>query len=211
MATLKDIRAERRLVKYAVKGDKRSLETLITKYIDFCYSVAMIFLEDDKLSKKAVESTLEKVYNDIDKLYDIKGFRVWLYDILKGEISKIEPKGTIVDTGQNINYEGEYNSSVINYYTFNKIEPEEINESEQLLLLIRDLSKEEKELIVLVDYEGMTVSDAAILTDKPIEEVRNILYSAKKSLIKGIAQNKINSINIDKKKEEIYGIDQHGL
>lgn len=209
MATLKDIRAERRLVKYAVKGDKRSLEGLITKYIDFCYSVAMIFLEDDKLSKKAVESTLEKVYNEIDKLYDVRGFRVWLYDILKTEISKIEPKGNVLNTGQNIN--NEYNSNVINYYTLNKIEPEQMQESEHLLSLIRGLSKEEKELIVLIDYEGMTVSDAAILTDKPIEEVRKTLFSAKKTLVKGLAQNKINSINIDKKKEEIYGIDQHGL
>jgi RNA polymerase sigma-70 factor (ECF subfamily) len=209
MATLKDIRAERKLVKYAIKGDKRSLEKLITRYIDFCYSVSIIFLEDDKLAKKALESALEIVYTEISNLYDPKGFRVWLYDILKNEISKIEPKGNLIDTGQN--FGAEFNSNIINYYTLNKIQPDEITESEELLSLIRKLPKEEKELIVLIDYEGMTVSDTAILTDKPINEVRQKLSKAKKSLIRGLAQNKLNKITIDQKREEIYGIDQYGL
>ncbi|MFN8575768.1 MAG: sigma-70 family RNA polymerase sigma factor [Candidatus Sericytochromatia bacterium] len=209
MATLKDIRAERRLVKYAMKGDKRSLEMLITKYIDFCYSVAIIFLHDDKLAKIAVESTLEKVYSEMDSLYDAKGFKVWLYDILKAEITKVEPKGTLLNTGHKL--DKEFNSKVINYFTLNKIQPEEMEESENLLSLIRNLPKDEKELIVLIDYEGMTISDTAILTDTPINEVRQKLYRTKKALVKGLAQSKLNKISIDNKKEEIYGIDQHGM
>lgn len=209
MATLKDIRAERTLVKYAVKGDKRSLEKLITRYIDFCYSVAMIFLEDDKLSKRALEATLEKAYNDIENLYDSKGFRVWLYDILKNEITKLRSVGTVVDTGQNIDME--FNGNKINYYTLNKINPEDVEESETLLNLIRKLPDLQKELIVLIDYEGMTCSDAAILTDKPLDEVRRELYLAKKSLIKGLAKHKIDKLPIDSKREEIYGIDQYGM
>lgn len=209
MATLKDIRAERRLVKYAMKGDKRSLEMLITKYIDFCYSVAIIFLHDDKLAKIAVESTLEKVYSEMDSLYEAKGFKVWLYDILKAEITKVEPKRTLLNTGHEL--DKEFNSKVINYFTLNKIQPEEMEESENLLSLIRNLPKDEKELIVLIDYEGMTISDTAILTDTPINEVRQKLYRTKKALVKGLAQSKLNKISIDNKKEEIYGIDQHGM
>lgn len=209
MATLKEIRAERRLVKYAVKGDKRSLERLITKYIDFSYSIAMIFLEDDKLSKLALEQTLGKVYTDIEDLYDPKGFRVWLYDILKKEIESIRQKGKIVDTGQNLDLS--FNESKINYYTLNKVLPADMGESEHLLGLVRSLPDDQKEILVLIDFEGMTFTDTAILTDRPLDEVRKTLYSAKKALIKGLAKYTVEKINLDQTKEEIHGIDQYGM
>lgn len=209
MATLKEIRSERRFVKYAVKGDKRSLERLITRYIDFCYSIAMIFLEDDRLSKKALENTLEKVYNEIENLYDPKGFRVWIYDLLKKEIATLKQKGTVVETGQNI--DSNFNGNKINYYTLNKIVPEDVEESEVLLTVIRNLSEDQKELIVLIDFEGMTLSDAAILTDTSLQEVRQLLFLAKKNIIKGLAQYKVDNLPPDLRKEEIYDINQHGM
>lgn len=209
MATLKEIRAERRFVKYAVRGDKRSLERLITRYIDFSYSIAMIFLEDDKLSKKALENTLEKVYKEIENLYDPKGFRVWLYDVLKDEIAKLKPKGEMVDTG--IHFDKTFEEKKINYFTLNKMLPEDVEESENLLELIRSLPDDQKELIALIDFEGMTCSDAAILTDKPLQDVRRTLFTAKQSIIKGLAQIKINKLPTDLKKEEIYDINQPGM
>src|SRR5437762_8113854 len=92
MATLKELNKELRLVKHAIKGDRRALEKLIIKYINFCYSISITLLESDSSAKHVLENTLTYVYNNITELYDPRGFQVWLYDILKRSIGEYQFK-----------------------------------------------------------------------------------------------------------------------
>lgn len=214
MATLKELREERRLVKYAIKGDKRSLERLILKYINFCYSVSLIFLEEDKLAKKALEDALTTVYTTIEELYDPKGFKVWLYDILKKSIDNFRQKGKMVDTGH-----GHLkNNDNIDYLTLYKINSEEVQEAKKLISMIRNLPDEYKEIIVLVDFEGLSCTDTAILLGEDVMDIRKKLYIAKNNL-KPIFTYKPQSTNFDplnehatdSEKGQVYGIDQLGM
>ncbi|MFN4152558.1 MAG: hypothetical protein ACK4IX_16575, partial [Candidatus Sericytochromatia bacterium] len=125
MSMSDDIKEEKKLVKLSIKGDKKSLEKLIEKYIDFCYSMSILFLEDDKLAKKALENTLIQVYNSIGDLYDPKGFRVWMYDILKTSISKLKSKGKVVEASS-MDLNDDELKARINYLTLNEIEDESI-------------------------------------------------------------------------------------
>jgi RNA polymerase sigma-70 factor (ECF subfamily) len=176
-----DIKEEKKLVKLSIKGDKKSLEKLIEKYIDFCYSMSILFLEDDKLAKKALENTLMQVYNSIGDLYDPKGFRVWMYDILKTSISKLKSKGKVVEASSMDLNEDELKAK-INYLTLNEIEDESVGNSEKLLRMLRKLPDEQKEIVALVDFEGLSCGDVAVLLDLEVDDVRQILYSSKSKL-----------------------------
>lgn len=181
MSMSDDIKEEKKLVKLSIKGDKKALEKLIEKYIDFCYSMAILFLEDDKLAKKALENTLIQVYNTIGDLYDPKGFRVWLYDILKNSISKLRSKGKVVEASSMDLNEDELKSR-INYLTLNEIENDSIGNSEKLLRMLRKLPDDQKEIVALVDFEGLSCSDVSVLLDLEVDDVRQKLYSTKSKL-----------------------------
>lgn len=217
MATLKELREERRLVKYAVKGDKRSLERLIVKNVNFCYSISIIFLEDNKLAKKAIEDTFSHVYSHIQDLYNPKGFKVWLYDILKQSIDKLRQKGKVINKGD-IVFDS---TSSIDYLTLYKINPHEMKSSEKLLSMVRKLPDVQKEIIALVDFEGLSCTDASLLLDMDLAIVRTELYEAKNTLKQifmfksepelDISEN-IQDPNLDdSEKGQFYGIDQFGV
>lgn len=181
MSMSDDIKEEKKLVKQSIKGDKKSLEKLVEKYIDFCYSIAILFLEDDKLAKKALEMTLMQVYNTIGDLYDPKGFRVWLYDILKTSISKSKSKGKMIESSSMDLSKNELKAK-INYLTLNEIENDSLVNSEKLLFMLRSLPEDQKEIVALVDFEGLSCSDVAVLLDINVSDVRQKLYSAKSKL-----------------------------
>ena len=171
---------EKYLVKQALKGDKKALEALISKYINFCYSIAIILIEDDKLAKKVVEETLVQVYNSIEQLYNHKGFKVWLYEILKKSIEKIRPKGRVVEQAS-MDFADKENVK-INYLTVEKIADTDLSNAERLFNLLRKLPEIQKEIVVLVDFEGLSCLTVSQMLDMDVNEVRQELYSAKNKL-----------------------------
>jgi RNA polymerase sigma-70 factor (ECF subfamily) len=185
MATFKELKKEKSLVKHAIKGDMRALERLIIKYINFCYSISLTLLDNDKLAKDALEETLTYVYNNISELYDPRGFQVWLYDILKKSIEKCKQKGldkTITkDPSKN-------NGSRTSSATTDLIQSNKLYITEKLLELMRKLPDEYREIVALIDFEGLSCNDVALLLGTDIMTVRTKLYKAKKFLKKAILQ-----------------------
>lgn len=171
---------EKYLVKQAIKGDKKALEALITKYINFCYSIAIILIEDDKLSKKVVEETLTQVYISIEQLYNPKGFKVWLYEILKKTIEKIRPKGKVIEQAS-MDFADKENAK-INYLTVEKISETELANAERLFNILRKLPEIQKEIVVLVDFEGLSCLQVSQMLDMEVNQVRQELYIAKNKL-----------------------------
>ncbi len=174
MTTLKELKEEKKIIRYALKGDKKALEKLITKYINFCYSISLVLLENDKEAKLAVEDTLIQVHDRISELNNPKGFQIWLYDILKTSIYKFKQKGLLKmagETGDNGNRE-----------LYNKLQSSELYTSEKLWNILKTLPEDDREIVALIDFEGLSCNDTAVLLDLPLMDVRKKLYDAKKKL-----------------------------
>jgi RNA polymerase sigma-70 factor (ECF subfamily) len=176
MTTLKELKEEKRLIKYALKGDKKALEKLVTKYINFCYSISLVLLENEKEAKLALEETLIQVHDKISELNNPKEFQIWLYDILKTSIYKFKQKGLlkmINEPGCSVNKD---------LYTNIKLQSSELYTSEKLWNILKSLPEDEREIVALIDFEGLSCNDTAVLLDLSLMDVRKKLFDAKKSL-----------------------------
>lgn len=186
-------REEKKLVKLAIKGDNRALEILLTRYINFCFSIAVTLLEDQKLAEKAIENTFIQVENSIGDLYDPKGFFVWLYEILKNNVISLKPKGKTLKSSY---YDHNLNHFDVNYSTMYAIADNDKPLLNKLINMLRSFDDLEKEVFVMVDFEGITCREASVVLGIDETEVRTLLYRVKRELKKIFLENRSGSFKI---------------
>jgi len=168
MTIKKEQQIELNLVKASIKGNRRALEKLIRKYINFCYSISLVLTGNKKLALLATKKTLNEIYNSISYISKANIFKIWLYNTLKNNIQKIQEKN--------------YNSFKIE----NKIFFDDIDKTlaiqENLFQELMHLPKEQREIIALVDFEGLDCEEVADILDEPVLDIRTKLYNAKIAL-----------------------------
>jgi len=167
--TKQEQKIETKLVKESIKGNKRDLEKLIRKYINFCYSISLVITGNKKLALLATKKTLNEVYTSIEFLSKAHIFKIWLYNILKNNIEKINEK-----------------NKTNAFKTENKINLDNIDKNlysqENLFQNFMYLSQEEREILALVDFEGLDCQEVADILDQNVFDIRTKLYNAKKTL-----------------------------
>lgn len=186
-------REEKKLVKLAIKGDHRALEILLTRYINFCFSIAVTLLEDQKLAEKAIETTFIQVEKSIGDLYDPKGFFVWLYEILKNNIVELKPKGKTVKSSY---FDHNMNEFDVNYSTMYAIADEDKPLLNKLINALRSFNDLEKEVFVMVDFEGISCREASVVLGIDELEVRTLLYRVKREMKAIFLENRAGAFKI---------------
>lgn len=155
------------IVGLAIKGDKDAFITLINENRINLYRVAKGMLQSEADIEDAIQNTIIKAYESIEKLRNEEFFKTWLIRILINQCNMTIRANKKLVTIENINVDNKYYD---NY--------EDLDLSKAIASLNEDL----REVTVLYYYEDMAQSDIAKAMKIPQGTVKSKLYRAKEKL-----------------------------
>ncbi len=167
-----------KIIRKAIKGNKKAFEELIHLYKIDAYKVAYSLLHHEEDSKDAVCNAIEKAYKNIKSLKNFDSFKSWFLKIVVNESKMLIRK--------NVNYE------VIPIETLYKKQESKV-EISSIKLDINDcllkLENFERSLVILKYYMEYTFKEIGEMYNMPESTVKTKIYSSleimRSDLLKG--------------------------
>lgn len=176
LITIEDARAtlsdNTDLIQKAINGDKKAFEALYMQSYRYVFFVARQYVPDDETTYDAIQETFIKVYKNISNLSNPKAYYSWLTTIAKN---------TAIDILRTSHFE-----TTLFYEEkdedLSKDKQTEKDVSLDIECVLKKLDPEDVDLLSLVYYDGMRVSQIAKMQGKPATTVYSRLNKAKKNL-----------------------------
>ena len=162
-------------VKKAKEGDVEEIGSLITEHVQSMYRVAYSILKNEEEIYDAISNTTVIVFEKISTLKKEEFFKTWLTRILINECYKIYNQNKKIIYLENCNQETLENIKYNENDTLGEIEVRN---------LIKALSKDLKETVVLYYFEDFSVKEIAKNLKVPEGTVKSRLSRARKELEK---------------------------
>lgn len=155
------------LVKKAQKGNENAFLTLFQKYEQDIYKIAFVYVKNQNDALDVVQETAYRSFKKIKNLKEPKYFKTWLtkiaincsLDFLRKQKNVVQLKPALEE-----NLSGDVN--------------DDIDQEMTVRDLIECLSEEEKSVVILRFYEGMTFKEVSETLDIPLGTAKTILYRA---------------------------------
>ncbi len=147
------------------------LETFVTEHYGRLIRLAGLVCHDLHEAEDAVQAALERAWRRRGTLADPERMRPWLDRIVVNEAirSKSRPRPTVVDLATTVG-------------------PSRADEWAALREAFRQLSNEQRAVVVLHLYAGYSLADTAELVGAPLETVRSRLRLARQHLRQLLAE-----------------------
>lgn len=158
------IRTDNELVNQFIKGDVSSIETLIDRHKDKVFNYILISVKNKELAEDIFQDTFVKVIKSLlrGKYKDDGKFVSWVIRIAHNLIIDYYRKSNQMNIRSNDDYDYDiFNSR--NLIDDNNIEQEMVNEQvmKEVRMLIEELPDDQKEVIMLRHYGGLSFKEIA--------------------------------------------------
>ncbi|MEI5908188.1 sigma-70 family RNA polymerase sigma factor [Bacillus spongiae] len=155
------------LVRKAQKGNDKAFLTLFQKYEQDIYRIALVYVKNQNDALDVIQETAYRSFKTIKHLKEPHHFKTWLIRIaINCSVDLLRKQKKIIQ----LKPEFEANLSV------------DLNEEIELELTVRDLierlNEEEKSVVILRFYEGLTFKEISEMLDMPLGTAKTILYRA---------------------------------
>lgn len=155
------------LIEQVLSGDSESFNQLVQNYSAYVYRTAFAFLHDKSEAEDTSQEIFLKVYRSIHQLKDVHGFPAWFKKVITSVcLDRIKVKKL------DIVPESQIESISPLLYSPRDIQIE-LREALNLLSL------EERELILLVDWQGYNYQEIATILKIPLGTVKSRIHSAR--------------------------------
>ncbi|WP_102028612.1 RNA polymerase sigma factor [Salirhabdus sp. Marseille-P4669] len=151
-------------VKKAQKGNVEAFERIISEYKLLMYRVSKAIVHHDEDCADVMQESILKAFDSIQTLKEPAYFKTWLMRIVKNESYQLIRKRKKVTTLEN------YDLMQSDDYGFEKVEVRQ---------LLRQLPKEQAEILSLYYIEDLTIKDIAAIYDMPENTVKTRLRRAR--------------------------------
>ncbi len=164
---------EESVIKAAINGDEKGFETLFMGTYRYVFSTVKKYLKNDQDIYDAIQDTYTKVYKGISRLESVSSFYPWLHRISENcakdvlRFSNYDVITTCDDAVVEVSEDDQSDRS---------------NVSVDVAEVLKQLPKEQSELLVRVYYDRMRVAEIARMQGIPVTTVYNRLKAAKKKL-----------------------------
>lgn len=153
------------LVKKAQKGNDNAFLTLFQEYEKDIYKIAFVYVKNQSDALDVVQETAYRSFKTIKNLKEPKYFKTWLIRIaINCSLDFLRRQKKVVQLKPEL--EGNLSG--------------DINEDIDLEVTVRDLieclNEEEKSVIILRFYEGLTFKEVSETLDIPLGTAKTILY-----------------------------------
>ncbi|AIC96056.1 sigma-70 family RNA polymerase sigma factor [Shouchella lehensis] len=158
-------------VKKAVNGDGGALESLLVMEERMLYAKALSYVGNKEDALYVIQETAYRAFIGIKKLRNIDYFSTWLFRILIRECYTLLKK-----KGQMIPYD-ERELMI-------RLESKQDKPNHRPILeeALSQLKPSFRVVIILFYYHDLSISDIAVITDKPVGTIKTNLRRARKQL-----------------------------
>ena len=186
--------SDKELIQQFLSGEKEGIEKLINRHKTKVYTYILLVVKNQQLAEDIFQDTFIKVIRSlIDGKYKDNGrFVSWVIRIAHNLVIDHFRKEKQINTLSNDDYESDiFNSKKL---SDQNIEDVMINEqiTNDVRLLIDELPEEQKQVILLRHYGGMSFKEIAEQTDVSINTALGRMRYALINLRKLIAQKNIS-------------------
>jgi RNA polymerase sigma-70 factor (ECF subfamily) len=170
--TLREKPMDRHLVERAQGGDREAFASLAFALTDRLYGVAHRILRDADAAGDALQVALVRIWRDLPGLRETERFEAWAYRLLVNacydELRKRRGRPPVL---QLLPDDGAIDHSIVS-----------VADRDQLERAFRNLSADQRAVVVLHYYRDLTLSEIADALRVPIGTVRSRLHYARRSL-----------------------------
>jgi RNA polymerase sigma-70 factor, ECF subfamily len=163
------------LVKKAQKGNHKAFLALFQQYEQDIYRTAFVYLKNQSDALDVVQETAYRSFKSIKNLKEPEYFKSWLIRIaISCAIDLLRMQKNVVQLKPE----------------FQEFISGDVNEDIDLEMTVRDLierlNEDEKSVIILRFYEGLTIKEVSETLDIPLGSAKTVLYRALNKLRKDL-------------------------
>ena len=174
------------LVQQAKDGDMAAFERLIIQYEKMVYNIALKMMSNQEDAKDVSQDVFIKLFRNLDKFKGDSSFSTWTYRIAVNtcidELRKRKKKMTV---SIDMETEGE-DSKIKRELTDNAPTPEESylekEGTEKIRAAMEQLSNDHKMMITLRDFQGLSYTEIAEITELSLGTVKSRIARARLQL-----------------------------
>lgn len=173
------------LVERIQGGDMDAFETLVTRYQDRVYGLALSMLRDDVDAQDVVQDTFLNVFRKLDTFRGDSAFSSWLYRIaannamMKLRTRRRTPTVSLDDSLPQLDSEGHFNSAVEDWtrQVDRLMENQELGE--HIKTAVAKLPEKYRIVFLLSDIEELSMKEVGDILDLTIPNVKTRLHRAR--------------------------------
>jgi len=165
------------------QGDLNGLETLVNRYQVQAVHAAYMIVYDRALAEDVAQAAFVKVVERIHQFDEERPFAPWFFRIVVNDALKLAKKQK-----RNISLEGldEPTAQLAEWLTDPGLKPEQLLEEKQtrenILKAIQSLPPEQRAVVAMRYYLGMSEADMSMKMDRPLSTIKWWLRDARKRL-----------------------------
>ena len=155
------------------EGNPRAVEHLYERYRARLLRFCIRLLGDDSIAEDIVHNVFEKLQKQSATIRSADGLQNWLFTVARNEAFEElrRKKGEQID--EDILWDGELPDQEIMRR----------EQEERIRWVIQQLHAPYREVILLREYENMSLEEIAVITNSSIAAVKSRLFHARKALV----------------------------
>lgn len=158
-------------------GDSAAFETIVARYQQVLFTVALRMLGDDEDARDAAQNTFVKVFEKLGTYDRRRRFFSWMYRILVNECLNVRRRPSVARGG--------LDEDTIQHRDTDAVETAQKREAVSKALL--DLPPAYREVIVLRHFAALSYEEMSDAIGIPLKTVKSRLYSARQLLAARLA------------------------
>ncbi|MGM0440989.1 MAG: RNA polymerase sigma factor [Elusimicrobiota bacterium] len=163
-------------LKKAMAKDKDAFRTIYESYKDFAWNLALKYTGSENMAEDAVSEVFVKLFKKINKFNFKSSFETWFYRVSINTILNYvaREKRRRTDSVENMKIPQKKTEKELD-----RLEREEIVDG-----LLKKLSSEERLIIVLREFEGLSYKEISRSLDMKLGTVKTKIYRTRNKLRK---------------------------
>jgi RNA polymerase sigma-70 factor (ECF subfamily) len=176
------------LIQQYLKGDEKSLEVLIARYLKMIYSFVYRSVGNEGDAQDITQEVFVKVWKNIKKFDQKKSFKPWIFQIAKNTFIDFLRKKKSIPFSRFENEKGQ-NPLVDNIAAAPLNLIETLSDKKTLAMAMQGLSEKEKKIVNLRHEVGMSFKEIAENFQESINTVKSRYRRSLMNLRKNIKDN----------------------
>jgi RNA polymerase sigma-70 factor, ECF subfamily len=173
------------LVEATLRGDYGAFEQLFLRHSDRVYSVAMGILRDEAEAQDALQETFLTAFRKLSSFRQDAPFRAWLLRIatntclMRLRTRRRRPEVPLEVRGPSFADDGHFERTVVDWSPLAEKALEDHELGERLRAAVEELPEKYRVVLMLADYEHLSMQEIAELLHLTVPAVKTRLHRAR--------------------------------
>lgn len=172
--------SDNKLIRQAQSGDRRALNQLFGQWYPRVYNMAYRYFSDEDMAADVSQQTFVAIQKSLTKLRDPQAFKAWLFRTAINCCHSLARKNYRHQASlEEISLEENRSRPVTPYQELDRKERSQI-----VLAVLQEIPEEQREVIVMKEYEGLKFREIAEILQLSENTVKSRLYYGLKAMRK---------------------------